>query len=435
MAKKKKPDDESEVNGESLAPEPEKASEEEAPKKEPKKAKEEEEAPKKKGKLTSFETFAAKLTKKWGNNIAIASDVGAQSVPRISFGNIGLDIATAGPDGKGGVPQGRMTRLWGSQKSAKTGTALNLAAEFQKHCSICYRLEECNCDGREKAGVLYVDTEGRTVDNPAWLVSHGIDLSKTILNAPPSGEQVVDCIDAALRDESGNIGLIILDSIANVVTSDELGKAAEDGETIGRTAKLMNSALRKWTAALTQKGLGTKPRPTIVCINQLRSKISTYGGDTMPGGRGFDFATSLDIKFRGTALHYLVNEGTEEEPSWSDKVANSFGNGYKPKADDQPDYIEIEYKVTESSVCTKGRFGTYNYWLRPTHGHRPGDPDNASRIFEYAKNYNMLERSGRGYALKHLTGSTQEALREALYTDPKLQAELWAELLEKLRKK
>lgn len=433
MAKKKKSDDESEVTGETLTPEPEKA-EEEAPKKEPKKAKEEDEAPKKKGKLTDFETFAAKLTKKWGNNIAIASEVGAQSVPRISFGNIGLDIATAGPDGRGGVPQGRMTRLWGSQKSAKTGTALNLVAEWQKHCSRCYKLEECNCDDRDMAGALYVDTEGRTVDNPDWITSHGISLKKLILNAPPSGEQVVDCIDAALRDDSGSIGLIILDSIANVVSSAELGKAAEDGETIGRTAKLMNSALRKWTAALTQKGLGSKPRPTIVCINQLRSKVDLYGGDTMPGGRGLDFATSLDIKFRAKALHYIVNEGTEEEPVWSDKAASSAGNGYKPKADDQPDYIEIDYKVTESSVCPKGRFGTYNYWLRPVHGHRAGDPDNASRIFEYAKNYNLLERSGRGYALKHLTGSTQDAVREALYTDPKLQAELWAELLEKLKK-
>ena len=46
----------------------------------------------------------------------------------------------------------------------------------------------------------------------------------------------------------------------------------------------------------------------------------------------------------------------------------------------------------------------------------------------------MLERSGRGYALKHLTGNTQDAVREALCTDPKVQAELWAELLEKLKK-
>src|SRR4029077_4971497 len=146
--------------------------------------------------------------------------------------------------------------------------------------------------------------------------------------------------DAALRDTDAGIGLIVLDSIANVVSSAELGKAAEDGETMGRNAKLMNSGLRKWTAALTQKGLGKKPRPTIICINQLRSKVDLYGGDTMPGGRGLDFATSLDIKFKGKASHYIINEGTDDAPIWVDKEASYSGNGFKPGADAQPDYIE-----------------------------------------------------------------------------------------------
>jgi RecA/RadA recombinase len=209
MAKKKKPGDEPEVNGETLGNEPEA----ETPKKASKKAdievvEEAKKEPSKKGPTSkAFEALAAKMVKKWGDNVAIASNVKSQGLPRISFGNFGLDVATLGPDGKGGVPQGRMTRLWGAQKSAKTGTALNLVAEWQKHCSICYRREECNCDNREKANALWVDTEGRTVDNPAWITSHGVDLEHLMLISPPNGEQVVDAIDAVIRDDSSGMGI------------------------------------------------------------------------------------------------------------------------------------------------------------------------------------------------------------------------------------
>jgi RecA/RadA recombinase len=41
--------------------------------------------------------------------------------------------------------------------------------------------------------------------------------------------------------------------------------------------------------------------PTLVCINQLRSKIGVMYGDpeTMPGGRAFKYASSLTIRFYG----------------------------------------------------------------------------------------------------------------------------------------
>jgi recombination protein RecA len=285
--------------------------------KEPEKAEEEKAEKPKTKKPTGFDAFMDAAKKKWGTNVARASDIQKEGVQRISFGNIGLDIATFG-----GCPMGRIIRLWGQQKSAKTGSAFNLVAEWQKHCSVCFKREACDCKNRDKAAALWVDAEGRSADNMPWMAAHGIDMEKLFIMQPATGEQVVDCIDAALRDSESGIGLIVLDSIAHVVSSSELDKATEDGEVIGRNAKLINSALRKWTSALTARGLMAKVKPTLVLLNQIRSKVDMWGGDTMPGGKGLDFATSLDIKFTKKALHYIVNEGTEEKPEWVDKVAS-----------------------------------------------------------------------------------------------------------------
>lgn len=427
MAKKKSPNESSEEQ--ILQPE----DGGDAPKSKKEKAQEKaEEKPvevKKPKEHAGFNAFMSAAKKKWGDNVARASDIAKAGVQRISFGNIGLDIATFG-----GCPMGRIIRLWGQQKSAKTGSAFNLVAEWQKHCSICFKREECGCKNRDKAAALWVDAEGRSADNMPWMQAHGIDMDKLFIMQPATGEQVVDCIDAALRDAESGIGLIVLDSIAHVVSSSELDKATEDGEVIGRNAKLINSALRKWTSALTARGLMAKAKPTLVLLNQIRSKVDMWGGDTMPGGKGLDFATSLDIKFTKKALHYLINEGTEEAPEWVDKVASGAPGSYKPKADEQPDYIEIEYKVTESSVCPKGRYGIFNYWLRPTHGHRNGDPDNGERIFDYAKSYGLLRKEGGQYALKTLRGSTHDSVKQALIENKEVQAELWSELLTMLTK-
>jgi RecA/RadA recombinase len=379
--------------------------------------------------ISGFAAFAANAQKKWGDNVAIASTLSNTGIPRISWGNIGLDIATFG-----GCPRGRMVRLWGHPKSAKTGSALTLVAEWQKHCSECFERGPCKCKNREKAGALWVDAEGRSLDNLGWMEAHGIDMSRLIVQRPPTGEQVIDMIDAALRDEDSGIGLIVLDSIAHVVSSKELDKATEDGESMAVNAKLMNLALRKWTSAFTTKGLNNKKQPTLILLNQIRSKVGFHTSDTMPGGRGLDFSTSLDIKFHRKDPHYILNTGTDEEPTWVDKAAGGAPGSFKPSEDAQPDYVEIEYKVTESSVCPKGRYGIFNYWLRPTHGHRAGDPDNGDRIFQYAKNYDYIKKGDGGYNLKHLKESTFDKLRDSLCKDVNLQNELWAEIVEKLKK-
>src|SRR5690606_2864457 len=104
--------------------------------------------------------------------------------------------------------------------------------------------------------------------------------------SPKGGEQVVDIADAALRSDVG-IGLVIIDSIAQMSAQAEVTKAAEKGMTIGRNAMLVNSALRKWVCSIVSKDITSAKKPTIILINQIRNKTEAMGNpDVMPGGLG-----------------------------------------------------------------------------------------------------------------------------------------------------
>ena len=50
-------------------------------------------------------------------------------IPCISTGSVGLDIAL----GIGGIPQGRVTEIYGPESSGKTTLTLQIIAECQKN--------------------------------------------------------------------------------------------------------------------------------------------------------------------------------------------------------------------------------------------------------------------------------------------------------------
>jgi len=388
-----------------------------------------EETPKKITKKSdAFDTLFEQLHKKWGNSVAKASEVSDAGVKRISTGNLALDVATFG-----GIPFGRITRFYGAPKSAKTGSAFNLVTSCQRRCSVCFSLEECNCDNRNAAGVAWIDAEGRSNDNLQWMRAHGIDTDRLILQTPESGPQLVDTVDAILRAKG--VWLVVVDSLANIISKEELEKATEDGSTIGRNAALINSALRKWQAALNSHGFKYETKPTLLLLNQERQKIGVMYGDpsVMVGGIGQDYATSLDVKFWRGKNHFFINDGTEEEPKWIDKQQGG-PQGYAPSEHETPDYVDINFKVTTSSVGGVGRYGSFNYWLSNRLGHHAGDPDNFSQIFEFSKSLGLLTKNGSTYDLKGLQDTSQAKVRSLLAKDKKIQQILWNEITDKMCK-
>lgn len=375
-----------------------------------------------------FEAFLAAARQRWPGSVEVAANLPIDGTPCMSTGNFGLDVATYG-----GLRRGRLYRFWGRPKSAKTGTSLNAIESFtNNHCAECFehrRFCNCNHDELRYARALFIDVEGRVADNRPWAEAHGIDPTRLLFVSPKGGEQVVDIADAALRSDSG-IGLIVVDSIAQMSSQGEIGKAAEKGQTIGRNAMLINSALRKWVCSIVSKDISSTKKPTIILINQIRNKTDSFGSpDVMPGGLGQEFASACDIKFTRRQYHYLVEKA---DGSYEDKVVKFGDGGFRPKEDDTPNFVEVEYKVTESGICPRGRYGMFNYWLQAGHGRRVGDPDNVMKLWTYAKRYGLLEKASNGYELCGLEARTQKEMEALLAEDFDVQETLWFNLLDKL---
>jgi RecA/RadA recombinase len=439
VARKKKESDEAKEEAEPAEVEAEEMVEEtvEAPveKKEKKEAPEKGAETKRKKKPSvspdGFATFYASSQKKWPNTTILPAEAPTKDLPRMSTGNIGLDIATFG-----GWPRGRVTRLYGREKSAKTGTCLNSVVQWQKHCGQCYQRyacsEDCDYAGREderpKAAVVWVDVEGRIESMWSWPEAHGVDLSRFLVMVPPDGQHVIDFVDAVIRDKGAAVGLIVIDSIAMVTSQEEIKKETTDGRTAPVNALLLNKGFRKWTTAANSLGVVDYKKPAILCINQIRLTMDQYHPEAMPGGEGQKYVTGLDVRFASGKPHYLV---TNDDGEIEDRTTG-YGTRWKPGEDDTPDFVEINYRVTASGTCLFGRFGAFNYWVKPAHGRRTGDPDNIERMWEYVKRLDLLQKEGRGYKLFDIEASTQAGVKEQFQTNAAAQGKVWKEIVDKL---
>ncbi len=191
------------------------------------------------------------------------------NVEAVSTGSLGLDLAL----GIGGLPKGRIVEIYGPESGGKTTVSLHAVAEAQK-----------------KGGIAaFIDVEHAL--DPIYAKQLGVDVDQLIVSQPDTGEQALEIIEALVR--SGAIDIIVLDSVAAMVT-----KAEIDGEMgdsfVGVQARLMSAAMRKLTAVI------SKSDTVAIFINQIREKIGVmYGNpETTPGGRALKFYASVRIEVR-----------------------------------------------------------------------------------------------------------------------------------------
>jgi recombination protein RecA len=112
-----------------------------------------------------------------------------------------------------------------------------------------------------------------------------------LISQPDNGEQALEIAETLIR--SGEVGIIIVDSVAALVPLAEIN--AEMGDAmVGLHARLMSQAMRKLTAIVSQSNT------CLVFINQLREKIGVMFGspETTPGGRALKFYSSVRLDIR-----------------------------------------------------------------------------------------------------------------------------------------
>lgn len=181
----------------------------------------------------------------------------------IPTGCLSLDTAL----GVGGIPRGRIVEIYGAESSGKTSIALHLIVEAQKM--------GLNC--------AFVDVEYAL--DPKYVQALGVNLEKLIISQPSSAEEAWEIIEALIQ--TGEIGLIILDSLAAMVPQAEIN--GEFGDAImGVNARLNGQAMRKLTGPL------SKTNCSLFIINQTRQKLGiVYGSNlAVPGGNAVKFYAS-----------------------------------------------------------------------------------------------------------------------------------------------
>lgn len=195
---------------------------------------------------------------------------------RIPTGIFPYDLAMGG-----GIPLQRISLLWGKEDSMKSSLAMLLVANAQKLFP-------------DKKAV-WVDIEG--VFTKGWAETLGVDIDNLVYIQPHNAEQVVDMTEGVLHAEDASI--VVLDSLAALVTQAELNKSAEDA-IVGKTGLIVNKLYRKVTQALGESRRQGR-EPALLAINQIRQKIGVmYGSDeTLPGGPSFRFGSSMSLRLYG----------------------------------------------------------------------------------------------------------------------------------------
>lgn len=224
----------------------------------------------------SMDALMGDIQKTYGDTIG-GKGATLPDLPRLPFGLFGVTLQSGG-----GIPWGRITEIYGAEGSGKTNLCLGLVANAQK----LYPDKK----------VAWVDVEN-TFDKE-WAAKWGVNAEDLYILRPQFAEQTVDIVEALLYTE--DCGLIIIDSLAAMVTIRESEQSAEKSD-VGGEAQAIKKLVKKAGLALNE-GLKKNDLKALVCVNQTRSKIGVMFGspETTPGGMTKNFYYSMRLRVYGS---------------------------------------------------------------------------------------------------------------------------------------
>ena len=324
-------------------------------------------------KKTALETAIQQIEKQYGKgSVMRLGQTQSLNVDSISTGSIGLDAAT----GIGGLPKGRIIEIFGPESGGKTTVTLHAIAEAQKRGGIA----------------AFVDVEHAL--DPVYAKALGVDIDQLIVSQPDTGEQALDIMEALVR--SGAIDIIVLDSVAAMVTKAEIDGDMGDSF-VGVQARLMSAAMKKLTAVI------SKSNTVAIFINQIREKIGVvYGNpETTPGGRALKFYASVRIEVRkGEA----IKEG-------SDNIGN-----------------RTKCKVIKNKVAPP--FKTCEFDMIFGHG-----ISKLGEILDYSVELGLVKKSGAWFSYNDMRiGQGRENAKKFIAENPDIQKVLEEKIMENAQK-
>lgn len=284
----------------------------------------------------------------------------------------------------GGIPRNAITEFFGVPGGGKSTSSVDI-------CKNAYQVflkeheEEVNAlrlkiskGEKQYAGpledliergpkkVLYIDLEHSFDDK--WAATLGVDRSQIDIMQPPDvpGEQILQTVQEFV--ESGEVGMLVLDSIPSLVTQAEMDKKYGE-RTVSSLAGLMTTFMRKITP------LCARYETTLLMINQIRDNMDNPYVVSTPGGQAIKFYCSLRIQFNiGNPVDFLGNE--------------------LPKSAENPEGYIINAKIVKQKSAPFDRKNA-SYFLMAKSGIRPD--------FDFAKlaidKYGIIKKAGAWFTM------------------------------------
>ena len=351
----------------------------------------------------NLDTIIASINKKYGDwTIRSASDYPV--LPRISTGIFALDAGIGG-----GVPKGRICIFAGNESAGKTTVAKLTMAQFQNTCKNCLSvIGECNCGNTEPHKAVFIDMEGAF--DARWFEVLGGNVDDLLLIQPEFAEQAVDIAEALVR--SGEIDIMVVDSIAMLSPADEIEKSSED-LLVGTHARLMNRMMRSLQSGMNSLGMSTDRKPSVILINQIRSKIGVMFGDntTYPGGLGQKFASSITIRFTARPSERIYLDKNKKE----DLAA-----------------VQIRFSVEKNKTFTPHQNGLFTLYVSDSDYGDKGAVNNEEQLASYATKYGVVEKSGAWLNFNGEQYQGKTALVDALIGNEEMFSTLKESVMEKV---
>jgi recombination protein RecA len=255
------------------------------------------------------------VNKKFGEGVMTVGVEDLTNYGTLSLGSPGFDFCLYNS-----FPERKIVEFCGAEGSGKTTTAYLVAASYIR--------KELERNPDNPRGVLFVDLECGA--DPEWASKMGYDMNTSLVRtlrftgSDMAAEHIFDVILNAIK--TGEIGLVVLDSLNMLVPLQTFGESLEKKD-MGGIAKPLGDFARR------VKGLLVKYNCTLIGINQLRENIGGYGNPlTTSGGRGWKHACDVRMMFKKSAF---IDED---------------GNELKSTAESPAGYI-MEAAVLKTKVC------------------------------------------------------------------------------------
>ena len=306
--------------------------------------------------MDNLTSILKNINKKFGEGVA-AAGVDKGNREKFSLGSPSADFMTYNS-----IPEGAWVEVSGPENSGKTLIAFLMAADFIRR--------EKKKSEEERRHILFVDCEGTLDPEWCWTSTHynvnDKDI-KTYYITPlgQSAEQIFDMIREFVA--SGQIGLVILDSLTAMAPQQVMDESFEKKE-MGGISKPLADFVKRCT------GLFNKFRTTFVGINGSITNISGYGQiEQTGGGTYFKRACSLRIRTKKSTLFdddWNELKSTAENPAGhiielallkskfcrSDRRLSFIHLNYRKGVDILWDTIELAINIGLIDNSTQGSF-------------------------------------------------------------------------------